>query len=338
MKNSKPVLYNGFKITNGVKVVKYIDRLFFTEIYKLSNDLYFYLFLELKPEEIIDENNKYNIISFKVGQNKFCGVMLEDYSKQTPPSLIKNLTSRKGLECVAGMKDLKKLLADEVIKPFKYPKKFKKFGVSIPNGILLYGPPGCGKTFIIEKLAEELNYHFFKIEPHDVGSSYIHGTTQKIADIFQKAKEKAPSIVFIDEIEGMAPQRNQLNKNMQYKQEEVNTFLKHLDNAADYKILVVGATNYINRVDSAILRPGRIDKKIYVSPPDFEARKELFKLGLNNKPHDKNIDFTKLAEMTKGYSSADIIEGIIKDVARLAVNLDKDKISEKMLIKTIKEF
>ena len=127
-------------------------------------------------------------------------------------------------------------------------------------------------------------------------------------------------------------------KNTLNKEEEIDEFLMQLNDAADNRILVVGATNFIDAIDPAILRPGRIDKKIYVSPPDLEARKELFKLGLSGRPYDENIDFEKLAEKSEGYSFADIIDGIIEGAARITANLNDAVIDQTLLDKEIKKF
>src|SRR5690606_26038595 len=115
---------------------------------------------------------------------------------------------RKGLEKVAGMSDLKNQLDVDVIQPLKQIEKYQKYRVEPLNGILLYGPPGCGKTFIAQCLAEEIGYSYFEIKPSDLASTYIHGTQEKIAKLFKGAEEKKPSLIFIDEIDAVLPNRN----------------------------------------------------------------------------------------------------------------------------------
>ena len=234
------------------------------------------------------------------------------------------------------MQELKNQFIADVINPLKNPEKFKKFKVSIPNGIILYGPPGCGKTFIVRKLAEELGYNFTEIKHSDLATPFIHGSVSNIGKAFEIAKQNAPVILFFDEISGLVPNRRNMNSfDNGIKEEEVNEFLIQLNDAGDKNILVVGATNYIDRIDPAVLRPGRFDKKIYVSPPDFDARKSLFKIGLTNRPFDKNISFSQLSNLTEGFTCADIIEGVVESSARFAANHDLKSIDQNIIEKEI---
>ena len=335
---TKPILHNGFEIRDGIKVKNRIDKAFFTEIYELDNGSFLYLFLELKPNEIIDRRGKYELTRVSWGGKEWLGVIVPEYSNQVLSNVIEELTTLRGFDNIAGMQDLKQLLIAEVINPLRDPEKFKKFKVSIPNGILLYGPPGCGKTFIVRKLAEELGYNFFEIKHSDLATPFIHGSVGNIGKVFETAKQNSPAIIFFFFFSGLVPDRQRLSDSSSHKEEEVNEFLVQLNDAADNHILVVGATNYIDRIDPAVLRPGRMDKKIYVPPPDLEARTELFRLGLTGRPHDKNIDFRHLAEITEGYSSADIIEGIVETTARLAANQDKASIDQAQVEGEIKNF
>ena len=331
MTNSKPILYNGFEVRENVTVKNRIERIYFTEIYELSNGKYLYLFVNLNPNDIVDRTEKYDILRIKNEAESYIGVIVDNHSKNQVFAIKEDLTVAKGFECVAGMQDLKNLLITDVLNPLKNPEKFKKFKVSIPNGIILYGPPGCGKTFIVRKLAEELGYNFFEVKHSDLATPFIHGSVSNIGKVFSIAKQNAPAVLFFDEISGLVPDRKYLHESSSHKEEEIDEFLMQLNDAADNHILVVGATNYIERIDTAILRPGRFDKKIYVSPPDFEARESLFKVGLANRPHDKNIDFEHLASLTDEFTCADIIEDVVESAARVAANLDKTWIDQKLL-------
>lgn len=330
---TKPILYPGFKIKGDITIVARIDKVYFTEIYSLSNGSYFYLFLSVKPNEAVDQKDKLELVKISANNIDYIGAIVETHSQTKMVKIVDELTNLRGFDCIAGMHELKETLIAEVINPLRDPERFKKFKVSIPNGIILYGPPGCGKTFIVRKLAEELGYNFVQVKHSDLATPYIHGSVGNIGKVFANAQDNAPAIVFFDEISGLVPNRQNLQGEGSHKEEEINEFLMQLNDAADNRILVVGATNFIDRIDPAILRPGRMDKKIYVSPPDFEARKELFKLGLSGRPYDKAIDFDELAEKTDGYSSADIIEGVIEGSARIAANMNDSLIDQKLLEK-----
>lgn len=332
-KLTKPILHNGFKLNDQIAIKNRLEKVFFTEIYLLSDNRYLYLFTNLNQNDIQDSRGRYNLLNIKINDKTYLGIITDDFSNEKVTEIIENLTVAKGFDCVAGMDLLKTKLISDVINPLANPEKYKKFKVSIPNGILLFGPPGCGKTFIVRKLAEELDYNFIELKHSDVGSPYIHESTTKIGKIFELAKLKAPSIIFIDELSGLVPKRENLGLGSMYKEEEVNEFLMQLNDSSDARVLVVGATNYPERIDTAILRSGRMDKLIYVPPPDFEARKELFKMGLSGRPHEKSIDSDKLAKLTEYYVSSDI-ELISDEAARIAVNEDKP-ITEKMILSVI---
>jgi len=334
---TKPILYNGFKVRDDVSVKSRIERIFFTEIYSLSNDKFLYVFTNLKPEETVDRAKKYDLIKLEVAGKKYLGVITDEHENEKISDIIDDLTVLRGFDCVAGMKPLKSLLINEVIEPLLHPDKYKKFKLGIPNGILLFGPPGCGKTFIVKKLAEELGYNFVEMSPSSVATPWVHGAVGNIGKVFEMAKLQAPSIVFIDEIEGLVPKREELTASADIKKEEINEFLLQLNNAGANKILVVGATNRPQMIDTAILRSGRMDKRIYVGPPDLEARRDMFRICLSGRPYDKDIDFEKLAKMSENYVGSDL-ELVVTEAARAAVSQDKSMIDEKMLIDAIKKF
>jgi len=332
---TRPILYNGYKVKKGLTIKKRIERIFFTEVYLLSSDKYLYLFTDIKPEDVIDRGKKFDLIKIHLDGKKYLGVIVKEHKHENITNIVDDLTVLKGFDCVAGMKSLKSLLINDVIEPLLNPEKFKKFKLGIPNGILLYGPPGCGKTFIVKKLAEELGYNFVVMNPSSVATSYVHGAVGNIGKVFEMAKLQAPSIIFIDEIEGMVPKREELGSYDSTKKEEINEFLLQLNNAGENKILVVGATNRPHMIDAAILRSGRMDKRIYVPAPDYDARKEMFKIFLSGRPFDKNIDFDNLAKKTEYYVGSDI-ELIVTQAARTAVAKNSDIVTEEMLTESIK--
>ena len=333
----KPVLPNGFELPDGLTIKNRVERVFFTEVYMLSNQHYLYLFTNINPEALPYRVKKQDHIILSASNKAYVGMIVAEHTPAKLAKIIESLTSLRGLDSVAGMQELKDLLIKDVIGPLVDPEKFKRFRLSIPNGILLYGPPGCGKTFIVKKLSEELGYSFIELNPSSVATPFVHGAVSNIAKVFKMAEMAAPAIIFIDEIEGLIPKREMTSSYDNIKREEINEFLLQLNNAGDKKILVVGATNRPYFIDSAILRSGRMDKRVYVPPPDFEARKELFKICLSGRPHEETIDFPHLAKITHNYVASDI-ELIVTEAARAAVKENRSAIDEKMLIEVAKRF
>ena len=221
-----------------------------------------------------------------------------------------------GFRDVAGMEDLKQLVIEGFINVLNNQECAKAFGVTPPS-LLFYGPAGCGKTFFAEKIAEEVNVHFMKVVPDDIASTLVHGTQEKIANVFQRAAKHAPTLIFFDEFDAMVPRRSNDDRN--YQNGEVNEFLCMLNNASEKGIYVLAATNHPERIDKAVLRTGRIDELIYVDMPDLQARESLFRLALSKLPTAENIDFVRLADMTKGYNCSDI-SYIIKVASRKMFN------------------
>ena len=219
-----------------------------------------------------------------------------------------------GFSDVAGMDELKEQLQSDVIDLLKNPEQAKALGLHVPNGLLFYGPPGCGKTYFAEKFAEELGCNYQYIKCSDVASPYIHGGQEKIAAVFDAARENAPTILFFDEIEAMIKDRSK-HTNVS-EAGEVNEFLSQLNNCGQDGVIVIGATNKPTDIDEAALRAGRLEYKYYIPQPNHATRKELFRINLNSRKSDFGIDYDKLADLTENYVSADI-RLIVDTAARL---------------------
>lgn len=234
---------------------------------------------------------------------------------------------------IAGMRELKVTLERDIILPQFEPEIYRRYKVPLPSGILFYGPPGCGKTFIARHLAKVLDRHFMDLKPSDLASIYVHGTQEKIGQTFTEAAKKAPTIIFFDEIDAFIPSREQ--GLYQHYSAEVNEFLAQMNDCHKRGILVIGATNYLNKVDVAVRRPGRFDKKIYVGPPDVEARIEAMKMYMSERPQD-SIDYCEIVANKEMYSYADL-ELIINDAARDALQ-QKAMINSEFLLAAFKRF
>jgi len=238
-----------------------------------------------------------------------------------------------GFADIAGMADLKEMLKTDVIDALKEKEKYAEFGLTIPNGMLLYGPPGCGKTFFAEKFAEEIGFIFYQIKPSDLQSKYVNATQENIGALFKEARENAPSIVFIDELDALVPDRNQPNMN-HMSSSAVNEFLAQMNNSGEAGVFVIGASNRPESIDVAITRAGRLDKTGYISPPDHDARAEMFTLVLSKRPIEGELDYKELANLTDGFMSSDV-RFLCDEASRKALKT-KSKITQSIMEETIK--
>jgi transitional endoplasmic reticulum ATPase len=216
---------------------------------------------------------------------------------------------------VAGMEKVKEEIRDAIVYPLKNPQLSKEFGQKAGGGILLYGPPGCGKTYIVRATVGEAGVNFYNINIQDIIGGDPNVGAKKLHDVFEYARKDAPAIVFFDEIDALSGKREASQSSFEHL--VINQFLSEMDGLGNVNenVLVIGATNIPWGVDPAIRRAGRFTTKIYIPPPDPEARKAMFRSLLKGKPAAA-IDVDRLAELTDGYSSADVT-AICNDASKI---------------------
>jgi SpoVK/Ycf46/Vps4 family AAA+-type ATPase len=198
---------------------------------------------------------------------------------------------------IGGNKEIIKKIRQSIEWPLKNPDAFKKIGISPPNGILLYGPPGCSKTMIAKALATESGLNFFAVKGPELFSKYVGDTEKAIRDIFKKAKISSPSIIFFDEIDAMASQRG---SDSHVSDKVLCQLLNEMDGIEGReKVVIFGATNRPDILDKAMIRPGRFDRLIFIPPPDRDARKEIFKINLNKMSVGKDVNIDYLVDLAE---------------------------------------
>lgn len=238
-----------------------------------------------------------------------------------------------GFADVAGMDELKTMLNESVLYVLRDQDRARRYKLDIPNGMLLYGPPGCGKTFIAERFAEEAGYNYRFVKSSDLASTYIHGTQEKIGMLFNEARAKAPTVLCFDEFEALAPKRvEQHNANLAG---EVNELLSQLNDCGKDRVFVIATTNQPDLIDTAILRRGRMDHIIYVPMPDEAAREGLFKIHLSHRPCSSDIDFRRLAVLSESYIASEI--AFVCNQAALKASRSDADISQQLLVQIISQ-
>lgn len=206
---------------------------------------------------------------------------------------------------VGGMDAVKKEIELKIIKPLLHPELYKAYGKKIGGGILLYGPPGCGKTFLAKATAGQVNARFISVGLNDILDMWVGNSEKNLHEIFELARYNTPCILFIDEIDALGASRSDMKQSA--GRHLINQFLQELDgiDTSNEGVLIIGATNTPWNLDPAFRRPGRFDRIVFVPPPDEATRESILKLKLKNKPTDA-IDYSQLARKTENYSGADI--------------------------------
>ncbi|MEM3437539.1 MAG: CDC48 family AAA ATPase [Nitrososphaerales archaeon] len=234
-------------------------------------------------------------------------------------------------EDIGGLKDEIQKVREMIELPLRHPEVFEKLGVEAPKGVLLYGPPGTGKTLLAKAVATESNAHFISISGPEIMSKFYGESEARLREIFKEAKEKAPSIVFIDEIDSIAPKREEVTGEVERR--VVSQLLSLMDGLeARGKVIVIAATNRPNALDPALRRPGRFDREIEIKVPDKKGRLEILQIHTRNMPLASDVNLEKLASVTHGFVGADL-EYLCKEAAMKALRrvLPELKLEEEKL-------
>ena len=229
---------------------------------------------------------------------------------------------------IAGLEDIKQRLKEAVEWPLQFPHMFKKIGIRPPRGILLYGPPGVGKTMLAKAVASESESNFISIKGPELISKWVGESEKGIRKIFQKARQTAPTIIFFDELDAIAGRRDS-GDGSKTTERVVNQLLTEMDGLEElHDVVIIAATNRPDLVDPSLLRSGRFDRVIPISVPDLEIRKKIFEIHTKDMPLAKDVDLDKLSEITAGYVGADI-EGICREggMTALRENIDTEKVT-----------
>ena len=219
---------------------------------------------------------------------------------------------------IGGLEGTKQELVEAVEWPMKHGEMFKHMNASSPKGILMYGPPGTGKTLMAKAVANASDSNFIAVKGPELMNKYVGESEQAVREVFEKARQNAPSIIFFDEIDAIAKERSGGSTDSEATERVVSQLLTELDGIEELEdVVVIAASNRPDMIDSAILRPGRLDRKVKVPVPDIAAREEIFKIHLDGTPLE-NVDIEELAEMTEGFTGSDI-ESVTREASMLAM-------------------
>lgn len=251
-----------------------------------------------------------------------------ELSEKSHKELVELEKSRVTYEDIGGLGDEIQKVREMIELPIKHPELFKRIGIEPPKGVLLHGPPGTGKTLLARAVAHETDANFITISGPEIMSKFYGQSEENLRKIFKEAKESAPSIIFIDELDSIAPKRAEVTGEVERR--VVAQLLSLMDGLkARGEIIVIGATNRVNDVDNALRRPGRFDREVELGVPDTEGRHEILLIHTRGMPLDEDVDLQEIANRTHGFVGADI-EALAKEAAMLAIrevlpNIDLDK-------------
>jgi len=240
---------------------------------------------------------------------------------------------------IGGLEDVKQLLVEAVEWPLRYAESFRRLGIDAPKGILLYGPPGTGKTMLAKAVANESESNFITVKGSALLSKWYGESEKRVEEIFRKARQVSPSIIFLDELDALVPVRGGGAGEPHVTERVVNQLLSEMDGLEElHGVVVIGATNRPDIIDPALLRPGRFDELIMAPVPDVESRRKIFQVHLKKVPLAEDIDLEELIGLTENYTGADIA-AVVRKAGRLALREDMlaDKIGQKHFLAALQE-
>lgn len=242
--------------------------------------------------------------------------------KNTDPSSLRETvvqTPNVNWEDIGGLEDVKRELKEVVQYPIDHPEKFLKFGMNPSKGVLFYGPPGCGKTLLAKAIASECQANFISVKGPELLTMWVGESEANVRDIFDKARAAAPCVIFFDELDSIATSRNKSRGDSGVTDRVLNQMLAEMDGMNQKKnVFVIGATNRPGNLDTAIMRPGRLDQLIYIPLPDRDSRESILRANLRKTPLDESVDLAEIARVTEKFSGADLTE-ICQRACKLAI-------------------
>ena len=288
---------------------------------------------------------KGDILSFYASANKRVDLVVIDYTPKTEAvrihldteiiisekshrEIIESEKSRVSYEDIGGLEEEIQKIREMIELPIRHPEIFKRIGIDPPKGVLLHGPPGTGKTLLARAVAYETEAHFITISGPEIMSKFYGQSEQNLRKIFEEAGEEAPSIIFIDELDSIAPKRGEVTGEVERR--VVAQLLSLMDGLEGRgEVIVIGATNRVNDIDPALRRPGRFDREIEIGVPNTDGRYEILQIHTRGMPIHEDVDLRTIAEKTHGFVGADV-EALAKEAAMLAIRkilpkIDLDK-------------
>ena len=333
------------KIADAVKKARKQNLVLETDEVKLPDYMKAILLKALakKPEDRFASAGEFAQALFEQVMPELAKLMEEDESNATPqaegqeqdnsgPTITFKKGSGSGFDNVTGRDELKEQLRKEVLFALQNPEKAKSYKLPAINGVLLYGPPGCGKSLVLESFAEELGFNYSIIKGVEMGHIYQQGVLDNLQRVFDAAEIKAPFVLCFDELEFIAPNPNAEGEEGNITP-QISAFFSMLNNCSKKGILVVATTNRPDLIDQSIMRIGCFDRVFFVPQPDFEARKDIFMAHLKDRPCDE-LDYDELARLSDDFNAGDITEAVNEAAMTAAYN--DVPISQKILVDVLK--